>query len=230
MSIVLDIIILLIIAFMALRSYKRGFVRTAIETVGFLAVMALCVPIAGEIASISYNSFIRPAIINSVEDTLTSYSENNADSSVNKVFDAVPNFIEKSVNVSKDDVKKKINVEIEKGAQSAAPIITDYIAKPIAVGLMTTIFTIILFAGGSILVKLGARVANKAFSFSFVKKINNFLGGIIGIPKGAIFAILFVWVVGFLIIFNSNGILGITGETIQKTYLFKFIDGFNPLI
>ena len=79
-----------------------------------------------------------------------------------------------------------------------------------------------------VVVKFLAKMINRVFSFSIIGKANRLLGGIIGIPKGIIFAILFCMVISLIVSLN-NGFLIFTAENIEKTYVFKFFAEIIPL-
>ena len=67
MSITLDLIVIAIIILMVLISAKRGFVRVAVEAVGFVAAIILSLSLSTTLADVTYQKAIEPAILSSVE-------------------------------------------------------------------------------------------------------------------------------------------------------------------
>ena len=66
MSIVLDLIVLAIILFTVFMSAKRGFVRVALEVVGFIAAVFITFTISTPLVNITYDKIIAPPIVSSV--------------------------------------------------------------------------------------------------------------------------------------------------------------------
>ena len=67
------------------------------------------------------------------------------------------------------------------------------------------------------------------FSGKLLGGVNSFLGGVIGLPEGLLFAIVFTWVIGYLVGVTENGIFGLTETVTDETYIFKIINSFNPI-
>ena len=63
MNFLLDLIVLAIIAAVALISARRGFVRVAIELVGFIAAIFITFTISTPLASLTYDKIIEPPIV-----------------------------------------------------------------------------------------------------------------------------------------------------------------------
>ena len=77
-------------------------------------------------------------------------------------------------------------------------------------------------------VKTLAKIINKIFNLPLIGKLNRFLGGIIGLLKGTIFALIFVMVIMFVISMTENGFLCFTQENVNESIIFKFLMGFTP--
>ena len=75
--------------------------------------------------------------------------------------------------------------------------------------------------------KFVAKFLNGLFSFSIVGKLNRTLGGITGVFKGAVFALVFCMAVTFIL--SAKGkLFNITYADIEKTYIFKEILNVIP--
>ena len=72
------------------------------------------------------------------------------------------------------------------------------------------------------MLKLSDFALNKMFSFSVIGKLNHFLGGIIGIAKGGIFAILICEIL-LLVISFTGGVWIFNNQNIEKTIVFQFL-------
>ena len=77
-------------------------------------------------------------------------------------------------------------------------------------------------------VKILSKIINKVFCLPLIGGLNKFLGGIIGLLKGAIVSIVFVTVVLLIMSFFEDGFLIFTNDNIEQSILFKFFAGFSP--
>ena len=114
-------------------------------------------------------------------------------------------------------------------ASSAAEIITETVVKPCVTGIIQSVSMMVLFIIGIIAVKLISNAMSSLFSGKLLGGVNSFLGGVIGLPEGLLFAIVFTWVIGYLVGVTENGIFGLTETVTDETYIFKIINSFNPI-
>ena len=221
MWIILDIIVIAIILIYALISAKRGFVRTAIELVGFGLAVYLSFTVSGIVSEGIYNSVVKPAIVDTVVETVGDTATASVDKTVDAVFDKMPKFVVKSANnmgVTPEKLKTDItnktvnNNNIEKTAITVA----DSAVKPVVVPL------VLIFV-----VKILARIVNKAFSLPLIGGLNRTLGGLLGAAKGIIISGVLCLVISTIVSFTKNGILIFTEENIDKTYIFKLFTGLD---
>ncbi len=222
MSIVLDLIVIAIIILMALISAKRGFVRVAVEVVGFVAAIILSLSLSVSLADVTYQKVIEPAIVSSVESATTDSTSTAADNAWN----SLPEFIKKNADklgISKDSVTQGITENIGNSATEIVTSISQNTIKPMAVGILKMLYAVILMLVLIIVVKFLARVINRLFSFSLVGKVNKILGGAFGAVKGIIIAWLFCAVITLLVSFTKNGIWIFNAENIENTIIFKFL-------
>ncbi len=222
MSIIIDLIVVVIIAIMALISAKRGFVRVAIETLGFIAAIIVGLTLSTTLADVTYNKLIEPAIVSSVG----SVAENATGDSADEVWDSMPDFIKNNadkVGINKDSIKQELTDNIGDSANEMIISISQNTIKPMAVSILKALYSVILILVLLVVVKFLARIVNKMFNVSILGKINNILGGSLGIIKGLIIAWIFCTALSLVISFTTNGIWIFNDSNIEKTYIFKFL-------
>lgn len=222
MWIVLDLVVVAIIAIIALISAKKGFVRTIVEIVGFIAVILMANNVSPMLSETTYDKFIQPAIVNSIEEI--HIEEQLKDTSINEIStENIPQFITKLLG---DDFEienfiANINENINNGVTEAVTEASQNVIKPIVTEILTLVYMLFIVLVSLVVVKFAAKVINKLFSFSLVGKANKMLGAILGIIKGIAVAVilcsLFTLIVS--LIPDANGILSET--TIESTILFK---------
>lgn len=243
MHLIIDGLIVLLIAFIAFLSAKKGFVCTVIEVVGFVAVIIFINFATPPISNFIYDKAIEPTVIKTIEETIT--FDNLDNGAINDVIDI--NSIENAVEASLDKLPKiiaennsfkfssqEIVNEINKlninNKTEIAEIISDKIIKPTIINILSLVIQIILLIVLFIIVKIVAKLINKLFSFSVIGKLNKFLGGVIGIAKGTIIATLSCLVINLILSLTDNNLILFTKEAIDSTYLYKTLINFSSFI
>lgn len=233
MNIILDIIVLAIILFVAIRSAKKGFVRILIEVVGLIAVSVFAFSVSTPLANATYDKFIEPALIDSIKEEIDELSYIDTNIIVEEsVLKNLPQFLKNSVEnfgFSYQSISKTLSANIENGANAAAVAVSKDVIKPAIVNIISLLYSAILIIFLSFIVRLLAKAINKIISFSFADKLNRFLGGITGIFKGIILAILICNLISLIISFTNNGFFIFTSENIENTYIFKHFIGLITL-
>ena len=251
-SFLLDLILALIIGVSVFLSAKRGFVRTFVEAVGFIAAAILVFTVCTPLANATYDKIIEPPILKMVseevnknfEDTLAEIPDFDVESekvneiktqlsgSVDEVLKSLPPFVQNYIDKAGIDTNELLDTaediaqngtNIEDTAQSLTKNISQNKIKPLVVRVLSYIYSFAMFIVALILVKILARILNKAFSFSLAGKLNTALGGVCGFAKGVIFALLICVVIYTVISFTQNGIWIFSVENIDKTFIFKYL-------
>ena len=231
MSIVLDLIIVFIILLFIIMSARKGFVRTLIEVVGFIAAIAVALSISAPVSDFIYEKTVRPAINKSVESTIAE-GASTTEEAIDSVLSKFPSFISNSefLNNTKENLSQSATDAAINDSVALSNTVSDVFIKPPLIKLFSIFVSIILIIVLLIIVRILAKLINKLFSFSVVGKINKFLGGILGAVKGFGFAIVFCLVIGLVLSFTKDGFFFITQENIDSSYIFKFFMELAPFI
>ncbi len=222
MNFVIDLILIGIIIIMALISAKQGFVKAVIEVVGFVAAVMVAFTLSQPLANVTYDKVIEPPIINSVSQSATDSTKQTVDS----IWESLPSFITQNsaqIGISKESLEESVLGASSGNLQTAIGDISQDVIKPVATGILETLYTVILIIVLLFIVKILAKLINKVFSFSLVGKLNRTLGGVLGVVKGLVIALIFCEAVLLIISFTDNGIWIFNNENIGKTILFKFL-------
>ncbi len=249
-TVLIDLILLLIIAVSVYFAARRGFVRTFVEAVGFIAAGILALTICTPLANATYDKIIEPPLLKIVTERVNASFEDklqqipdfdvdseeyqdvkeNIDTYITEVFEQLPDYLKNYVNQSglkpqeffgDSDVAIKDSVSIEEAVQKLAVDISQNQIKPLVSQMISVVYSTLILVLSLIIVKILAKVINKAFSFSIAGKLNTALGGLCGLAKGLIFALLLCTLIYVLIPFTENGIWIFTLENIEKTFIFK---------
>lgn len=226
MGIVLDLIIVGIILLMIFLSAKRGFVRTLIEVVGFVAALFIAFTFSSPIAGITYDKIIEPAVVKTIEETTADAGVAATDT----IWATVPDFITNNserFGISKEDLTVKLSGG-DNAASDAAVSISENIIEPIAVKVLGLTISTVLIVVLLFVVNVLAKLLNKLFSFSLVGKLNRTLGGVVGFFKGILFSVVFCMIVSVIVSFTQNGFLIFTTQAIDSSVIFGTICDFLP--
>lgn len=229
MSIVIDLIIVGIVLLFAVISAKKGFVKTVVEMVGFVAAIVIALTVSAPIAEFTYDKVIEPPILASISQEAT----DNVSGIVNDIWEKMPEFIitkAEEKGHTQERVTESINAGMSSGAQTAVKATSQNVFKPIATSLLGLVFSAIIAIVLILLVKPIAKIVNGIFSFSIIGKANRALGAVVGILKGAVFAVVFCLLINLIISFSPNGILIFTPENIADSYAFKLLAEAIPFI
>lgn len=222
MSIIIDLIIVAIILVTALISAKQGFVRAVVEVAGFVAAVLVAFSVSAPLADITYEKVIEPPILSSVSENAAQSTAQTADS----VWESLPSFItdnSEKLGITKEHIEKIVVESTLSSTDTALNEISQKAVKPVATGILETLYAVILIVVLLFVVKILAKLLNKAFSFSVVGKLNRTLGGLLGVVKGLAIALIVCEIVVLIISFTHNGIWIFNNENIDKTYIFKFL-------
>ncbi len=222
MHFIIDLILIGIIAIIALVSAKKGFVRTVVEVVGFIAAVLVAFTVSKPLADVTYVKGIEPAILNSISES----AEESTINTVDTVWENLPQFITDNAanfGISKEVLEESISQGTENTAQTMLADVSQNVIKPFVVGILETVYAVILIILLSFVVKALAKLLNKVFSFSIVGKLNNTLGGVLGVVKGIAIALILCEAVLLIVSFTTNGIWIFNNANIEKTILFKFL-------
>lgn len=226
-SLILDLSVIVIILIFVLISAKRGFVKTIIEFVGFLAAIILSFTISTPLAEVTYDKIIEPPIITAVSEQGTV----NASDTVEDLWNSLPEFLTSAaeeLGITSDSINQDINEDVKDGLEKGIKASSQTVIRPIIVKVIGTIYSILLIMILFFIVRVLANLLNKLFSFSVIGKLNRFLGGTIGAIEGVIFAFVVCTLITIIVSFTKNGFLVFTQANIDKSYIFKFFSEIFP--
>ena len=230
MSIILDLIVLAIIIITVLISAKRGFVRALIELLGFIAAVFILFTISTPLANTTYDKIIEPSIISTVTSAVDTAADNSAAAAVDSFWNEMPGWIKGGIEkagISKESLDGSITANIGNGVQSAVESASQNVIKPAVTSTLALIYQVISLIVLMALVKPLAKLINKLFSFSVIGTANRVLGGVVGVPKGMIYAVAFCLLITLAVSFTQNGFLIFTGEAMEKSLFFSFVNSLR---
>lgn len=229
LGLILDLVVLGIIALCVFLSAKHGFVRTVLELAGLIAAFVIAFSFSSPLANITYDKIIEPSMVSKIEKT----SAEGEQAVATKLWDSMPGIVKNNSStfgLSKEKFDDKVSSKFSSSVSDSAQKISESVLKPLITRVLSAFYSTVLVIVLIIVFKFLAKVINKLFKFSFIGKINAFLGGVIGAFKGIAIATLFCIAVSLIISVTGKNIWVFSPENIDSSHLFKFLYGFSPFI
>lgn len=227
MNYIIDIIFVAIVLIFAFLSARKGFVRTAVEVVGFIAAFMLATSVAKPIANFTYDTFIEKTVVT----TAQQQAEKEAENTVNSIWNGLPDVIKsgsEKFGFTKDKITEKVTKSASEVSKEKAQEYSDKVIRPGVVKLIAMIVSTILSIVLIIIVKAMAKLANRLFSISMLGRINRTLGFLLGGCKGIIIGVLFCMVIKIFVDISDNGILIFTKDAVSSSHVLKAISSVIP--
>lgn len=223
MSIVLDVLIVALLVIFLLIGKKKGFVCTAIELLGWIAVAVFAIPLAQTAANWVYDVCIDNSICNAVNKTIVETSDGSLITAINDYIAKLPSFV--SSQLAENEITASYILNQGELNDNIAGAVSNAV-KPIIIPLISAIISIILAIVGIFCVRLLAKVCGGIVNrIPIVGSVNGLLGAMLGLVKGAVITGIAVFIISTVLNIRTEGIFGITSETVNNTYIFKVIAG-----
>lgn len=217
MGIVLDLILALIVVVCILLAVKKGFVRSLIEVVGYVLAIIIAFSVSGIAANYIYDNVIDEVVVETVSTAIEENSE--------KALEALPDYLTVLLEQADFDIESLLNTN-DSDALNVAKQASDNILRPLAVGILKTVISVVAFLILMIIVKLLAKAINSMFKGAVLGTANKVLGMALGGVKGVVIATIFSMIVYFVASLSENDFLFFTNEAINESVAAKFIIDF----
>ncbi len=225
MNIILDIIILAVFIITVVIVTKKGFIRSLVAVVGFVAAIVLSLTFAPPIAEASYTHFIEEAVYNKVHDSvadISNQSEETISSSIENVYSSLPSFISeyaKKSGYSSDEIVSAITFDDFSSAHIASAI-CDNAIKPSIISILNYILVLVLFIPLIFISRFLAKLIKALIRENILGGLDRVLSIVLGVASGVAFVIVFCIAVSLISnLTNSASLL----NAIDSSYIFKAI-------
>lgn len=197
MGIVIDIILVLIVAFSAFLGYKKGLVELGAKLFAGIIAIVITLIIYKPVGNIVIkNTSIDEKIENTILEKTTNVIDENSKISDNK-------YIQDASDNAVSQVKEEVIPEQ---------------ARNIAVNVVYVATALILFIVSKIVLSIVISLANAVASLPILKQFNEIGGFLYGLVRGAIISFVLILVIGTVAKLNPNGSLS---KNVESTYLLK---------
>lgn len=226
MNWILDVaVVAIFVVFTAVGVY-RGAVRTIVEFAGFFAALVLAVTLGNRIGEGIFEAFIRPGMLESMEQALDQILTGSIGDPMNALSDALPGYVARFFDG--ETLMGKMEQALQSGAVEGARVLTDHVIGPVLIMLLRVIVSILLFVVLMFVIRLLAKAADLIARLPVLKQLNKGLGGVCGAAKGLMIIFLVAAVIyGIAPFVPKNWIIGM--GNIEKSVVFQWVCEINPL-
>lgn len=232
MNFIVDAIIIAIIAIVIVRSSKKGFVSSLVDTFAMIIATIVSYMFTPEVSQFVYDSFIKNSVSKGFEKVLDEMNTNAA--VADKVDAMIASLPEGAVNLA--DSLGIINLNAI-GAGIHMPGVIDNnqlittVLNDFAYNVMITITKVvvffILFVLATLVLRMVSNFLENINKIPLIGKLNSTLGGVLGVAK-ALIIILVVCTVMYFIVSSSDNV-DLVGA-ISDSKIYNFVTENNPLL
>lgn len=227
MAYILDGILILILVIAVAAGYHRGFIRSIVQLVGLVAALVVAFSLSASLSAWIFDSFASEPLQEAIVTTLEEDVSSTAAEQLDKIVDALPDFIANAVNADSaaqqalDGLTAQVNASAPALAQS---VVTD-VVRPLAVALLRFVLFILLFVILMVVVKLLTKVIKPLTKLPVIRQADGALGAVVGAVKGIIFVIIAATVMQLLATYGTL----ITTQQLEDTYVAGWVVENNPV-
>ena len=225
MALIFDLGVIAIVVLFAMSGYKKGLLVSVVNVVGTVVAAAVA-PILGSVFStIVYTNFIKGAIINSVANATKDIPINATSlQKANELLDSIPNSVFNMLSLGEGDRGvREMSEAISSASNLDLPNLVEGMVSAKALGLISTILTVIFFIIISVALKFAAHILTKTVEVVKLGGVNKFFGGMFGVAESVLVIMVITCLVYFVTMFMSPESCANVNDRINETLLYKYI-------
>lgn len=227
MSYFYDIILIILVLAYFIEGKRKGFTRSVVGLVGGIISILLASFLSNYISEWVFDTFMRQNITNEVSGVLQDTIGQDINTRSQAILAIFPPFVSNIFSYY-GVTAQSINVGIFTASQSATTQVVNIIA-PIIIDLMRKLSFVIISFLLLFMVRSLTRPVIRLVRIPIIKQIDGLLGGILGLAKCALIVFIFSFIIYFITPLMATVPEAIKSETINSTYIFKYVYYNNPL-
>ena len=232
MHIVLDLLLAAIILFSLILGYKRGFVKSLLGAIRFIAALLAALLLSGPLSVPICDKIVYPAVSKTLDSSFEQFEGGDEllallDDGSAKISEALDRFC-----VSREEASAYAEKSAEKGEEGTAVrdgfirMVAEPLAKRISVGIAFS--AVFLFA--FLLLWILQSVFDIVSKLPGLHQINQIFGVLFGLVSGMILVCVLVSFLSYLWPILSEGNPSLFPvDTVERSYLFRFLSEHNLL-
>lgn len=232
-TLILDILTAVIGISIIISAYRKGFLRSIILVVGYVAAIVLAINLSRFFADWTYTVVIEHTVAESINTTLAhSVEELSVATAIPALLAKLPAFITNPLLAGyggEAGLIQSLEESTSGAVENLGDVISKTVVEPIVVALLQMLFCLLIFALCVIIVKAVAALFKGFYNLPIIGPINSLLGAVVGILEAVIALYVLALIVSLVISFTGNELPWLNGDVIRSTHLFRWFYSF-PLI
>lgn len=229
-ALILDGIFIFAALILIVRSYRKGFLRTLVSTVGYLGSCVLAFVGSRALAEACYRLFFRDRLIASIEKAIEgTAADADLPGKLSAAVEALPGYLQTALSaagIDAGELSGRISGQMADSVHAMSVSITETILYPILYMLMQGIFFLLLFAACMVLVRCLTRVLRGVERLPVIGPVNALLGAAMGAIEALVLFFVAAVTVRLLLDF-TGGFTWLNEEIISSTRLFRYFYAFD---
>jgi len=233
MAVIFDSIIILIFLGSVISGFKKGFLVTVVDTVGFLISLAAALLFTKPFSVFLKGTVIYTNVFHGIKKSFSTLFQSNIESiDLTKLFAEKPSGFVKLLNgfgTNIDSASNEFHKIVASGTQNANSAFVDSIITPAANAVVTVVAFLLILAACSIVLMFVKLIFKGVSKIPVISGANKFAGFIVGILLGALRITIFCMLINLLLPYLAGLGLPVSATMIDHTVLFQYFTEKNPL-
>ena len=237
-GILIDLIIVGIIVLCIKKGSKDGFAKTLVGFFAFVIAIVMAGVLCAPVANLAYDKALKAPIEDAVYTAVSENLDGGITATAEEISAVIDSTVEKlpafvkgvtEIEDKKDAVLQSVNeLKTADAEEITNNIVSNYLA-PIVIKVISALVFVVLFVVLLFACKLLSKALKLVNKLPLIGKLNEFLGGVLGVLQGVVIALAVCWVL--VAVTNDGGSLFkiITAETIEHSLILKTFATYNPL-
>ena len=220
MNFILDLLVIAFIIFFVVNGYKKGFFRSILGFIGFIATVTISIFLTNFSSNLIYDIFIKPSIVNNINNTIYNNYSDLPSTLTGKTLDGLPKLFTDLFFKSGHN-SNEIELILKEKSTNSASAISD-LFRPLIVHFISTILFFVFVTLLFFLLRFILKHC-KITKIPIIGRVDALLGAVLGFFKGIIISAIILNVLLFIVpIFNSESIM-FSRENLGDTYISRYI-------
>ena len=232
MNFIVDAIIIALIVVVIVRSSKKGFVSSLVDTFAMIIATIVSYMFTPEVSQFVYDSFIKNSVSKGFEKVLDDMNTNAAvadkvDAMIASLPEGAVNLADRLGIINLNSIGAGIHMPgVVDNNQLITTVLNDF-AYNVMITITKVVVFFILFVLATLVLRMVSKFLENINKIPLIGKLNSTLGGVLGVAK-ALIIILVVCTVMYFIVSSSDNV-DLVGA-ISDSKIYNFVTENNPLL
>ncbi len=229
LPVILDLAAVLFVAGYIRSSARRGFVRTAVQLVGFFVSMLLANALSGPAAEYTFTHFVKEGLTEKIsEQILSAGSAGSFLQTLEAVLESIPAYLLRALEFAGLPADFTLPSVAGSAQQLAAGLVEQTIG-PTCIALFSTIFFLLFFSLFLFVTRAVSRCFTGIRRIPIVGSFNSILGGCVGAVEGVLYLYLIVAIASLVLALTGDSIPYLNRQTLENTWILRLFLEKNAL-